>query len=227
MENLREGARPPARKDINEDFPLRGFVLCDDCGEPMTACWSKGCSQHYAYYLCDTRGCPSKRKSIPRAKIEDGFADILRSLQPKRQLFELARAMFKDAWNMRLVEAHNAKETVSKQLKDVEKKIEDMLDRILDASSPSVVSAYEGRITKLEREKILLNEKAERIVPPKGRFEEFIELSLEFLARPWNIYENGSLALKQTVLRLAFSEPLRYSRENGYRTTETAFPSRF
>jgi hypothetical protein len=39
------------------------------------------------------------------------------------------------------------------------------------------VSAYEGLITMLEREKILLGEKAERIVPPKGRFEEFIELS--------------------------------------------------
>ena len=38
------------------------------------------------------------------------------------------------------------------------------------------------------------------------------------------MYENGSLALEKTVLRLAFSEPLRYSRENGYRTSETAFP---
>jgi hypothetical protein len=28
----------PARKDINEYFSLRGFVLCDDCGEPMTSC---------------------------------------------------------------------------------------------------------------------------------------------------------------------------------------------
>jgi hypothetical protein len=53
---------------------------------------------------------------------------------------------------------------------------------------------------------------------------EFIELSLDFLAKPWNIYENGSLLLKQTVLRLAFTEPLRYSRESGYRTIETAFP---
>ncbi|SMO99741.1 hypothetical protein SAMN06265173_1605 [Thalassovita litoralis] len=113
---------------------------------------------------------------------------------------------------------------MTRQLKDVEKQIENLLDRILDASSPSVVSAYEGRIAKLEREKILLSEKAVQVVPPKGRFEEFIELSLEFLSRPWNIYENGNLALKQTVVRLAFSEPLRYSRESGYRTTETAFP---
>ena len=149
---------------------------------------------------------------------------MLKSMQPKRQLIELAKVMFKDAWDMRLAEACNAKQAVARQLKDVEKQIESLLDRIIDASSPSVVSAYEGRIAKLEREKIVLAERADRIVPPKGRFEEFIELSLDFLARPWFIYENGPLALKQTVLRLAFSEPPRYSRECGYRTIETAFP---
>ena len=224
LQILEEGARPAARKDINEDFPLRGFVLCDDCGKPMTSCWSKGCRKHYAYYLCDTRGCPSHRKSVPRAKIEDGFADILRSLQPTQQLFGLVKAMFKDAWNMRLAEAHNAKETVTRQVRDVEKQMENLLDRIMSATSDSVVTAYEGRLAKLEREKLLLSERVDQIVPPKGRFEEFIELSLEFLAKPWNIYENGNLALKQTVLRLAFSEPLRYSRNDGYRTIETAFP---
>ena len=226
LETLENGARPAARKDVNQDFPLRGFVACDDCGHPMTACWSKGCRRHYAYYLCDTRGCPSHRKSIARDKIEGGFAEILRDLQPTRQLFAVARAMFKDAWDMRLAEAHRAKDSVAQQLRDVEKQIEVMLDRIVDASTPSVVSAYENRIGKLEREKLLLRERVGSIVPPGGRFEEFIELSLLFLANPWNLYENGDLPMKQTVLRLAFPTPLRYSRESGYRTAETAFPFR-
>lgn len=51
QERMRGAAKAPARKDINEDFLLRGFVLCDDCEKPMTSCWSKGCRQHYAYYL--------------------------------------------------------------------------------------------------------------------------------------------------------------------------------
>jgi hypothetical protein len=78
-----------------------------------------------------------------------------------------------------------------------------LLDRIVDASSPSVITAYEGRIGKLERERLLLRERAAKTLPPKGRFEEFIEQSLAFLAKPWNIYENCSLLLKQTVLRLS------------------------
>lgn len=30
------------RKNVNADFPLRGFVLCDDCSLPLSSCWSKG-----------------------------------------------------------------------------------------------------------------------------------------------------------------------------------------
>jgi hypothetical protein len=93
-----------------------------------------------------------------------------------------------------------------------------------EADNASVIKAYEGKIAKLEREKLLLAEKAARIVPPKGRLEEFIEPALELLGNPWNICENGSLAFKRAVLRLAFSEPLRYSLDSGYRTAETAFP---
>jgi Arc/MetJ-type ribon-helix-helix transcriptional regulator len=98
---LKGSAMAPARKDINEDFPLRGFVLCDDCGKPMTSCWSKGRKKHYPYYLCDTPDCASRRKSVPRADIEEGAEQVLRSLQPARQLFTLARAMFIDVWDMR------------------------------------------------------------------------------------------------------------------------------
>ena len=224
QERMQGKAKAPARKDISADFPLRGFVLCDDCGEPMTSCWSKGRSKHYPYYLCDTKGCENERRSIPRDKVEGGFAEILQSLQPTRELFTLAKAMFKDAWNMRLAEAHRDKDEIAKQLRDSEKQIETLLERIVEADNASVIRAYEGKIAKLEREKLLLTEKAARIVPPKGRLEEFIEPALEFLGNPWNLYENGSLAFKRTVLRLAFAEPLRYSRESGYRTANSAFP---
>ncbi|WP_417524275.1 recombinase family protein [Marinovum sp.] len=221
---LRGATHAPARKDINEDFPLRGFVLCDDCGEPMTSCWSKGRNKHYPYYLCDTPTCASKRKSIPRADIEGGAEALLRSLQPAKQLYELVRAMFIDAWNMRLSEAQQEQTTIKVQIKDVEDQIESLMDRIVDASSPSVIQAYETRIEKLERQKIRLSEQAQKKVPPKGHLEEFIEHALEFLANPWKLYEKGGLAFKRTVLKLAFVEPLRYSREEGYRTAKTTFP---
>jgi site-specific DNA recombinase len=53
-----ETAVAPKRKDINEDFPLRGAVVCGCCEHPMTACWSKSATgKRYPYFWCQTRDC--------------------------------------------------------------------------------------------------------------------------------------------------------------------------
>ena len=64
----RLSAKPKAalRRDTSEDFPLRGSVLCDSRGRPLTGCWSKGRNKSYPYYLCQKRGCENKGKSIPK-----------------------------------------------------------------------------------------------------------------------------------------------------------------
>ena len=98
------------------------------------------------------------------------------------------------------------------------------MDRVVDASGESLVRAYEAKIEKLEKQKLLLADQAAQVVPPKGRFDDFIEHTMAFLASPWNIYENGGIALRRTVLKLAFAEPLSYNRESGYRTAKTTFP---
>ena len=90
----------------------------------------------------------------------------------------------------------------------------------MDGSSQSVIGVYEKRIEELERNKIRLAEQ----VPSQGRLSEFIEPAPKFLANSCNIYKNGSFALKRTVLKLVFAEPLRYSRNEGYRTAEITFP---
>ncbi len=224
QEVLNGAVYAPARKDISEDFPLRGFVLCDDCGEPLTSCWSKGRNKHYPYYLCDTPDCASKRRSIPRAKIEEGAEALLRTLQPAKQIFALARVMFRDVWDMRLSEARSAKETLEAEVADIERQIETFLERIVEASNHSVVKAYEAKIEKLERQKIRLVDQAAQIVPPQGHQSTFIEPVMDFLASPWNLYMKSGLALKRTVLKLALAEPLRYNRNEGYRTVKTALP---
>lgn len=224
LHNLEAGAHAPARKDFSPDFPLRGFVRCSECGMGMTGAWSKGKYRHYAYYRCETRGCPQKSKSVPRATLEGGFEDVMKGLQPSRQLFKLVYAMFSDAWNLRLEQARMERDEWCTQLKAIEGRIDDLLDRIVEAKSPSVIAAYEKRIEKLEREKLVLAEKAEKPLPNEGRFEECIELSLKFLSRPWEIYKNGTYAVRQTVLRLAFSKPLTYSPEGVYGTPKTTLP---
>jgi hypothetical protein len=89
------------------------------------------------------------------------------------------------------------------------------------------VSAYESRNDKLERDKLVLNDRIAKSVPPKGRLEDCIELSLKFLSSHCNIWKNGDFAMRQAVLRLAFAEPLRYSQKGVYETPKLSFPFKY
>lgn len=225
QQRLKSGAKAPARKDISSDFPLRGFILCDDCQKPLTACWSKSRSgKKHPYYLCPTKGCASYRKSIRRDVLEGEFEDLICSLQPTETLFDMARAMFHDAWENELAQAGDAANTLRQGIKRIEKQIEGILDRILDSGNETVVKAYEQRVAKLEREKAIAEEKLAKASQPKHTLEEAFELALRFLSSPWNIWKKGDIALQKTVLRLAFLDPVAYSRKQGLRTAEIALP---
>ena len=222
---MKEKARAPARKDISADFPLRGFVTCGCCGNPLTANWSKSkTGKKHPYYMCFTKGCDSYRKSIRRDVLEGEFDTMLQSLQPKEHLFACAKAMFKEAWSQRSEQAAFIAKTIKQDIAKIEKQMEALVDRLLEASTPTAIKAYEQRLSKLEREKAILEEKTQnKPSKPKG-FDQLFELACQFLSNPWNIWANGDIHLKKMVMRMAFSERLAYCRKTGLRTPKTTLP---
>ena len=48
---------------------------------------------------------------------------------------------------------------------------------IVEAKTASVVSEYEARIDKLERQKTVISERLDQAVPLRGRLEDCIELA--------------------------------------------------
>ena len=224
QDRLNGRALVPRRADISRDFPLRGGVVCGHCATPLTACWSKGRNTVYPYYLCVNRGCESYGKSIRRDVLEGAFTELVRGLQPSVQLFTVASAMFRDIWNHRLASVETRNKTLKGELAKVEKQMEQFLDRIADTNIPSVITAYENRIRKLEEQKIVLTEKLASDSRPLKSFDESLRTALAFLANPWKLWESERLEHKRTMLKLAFSERLAYVRNEGFRTVNLALP---
>ena len=225
QDRLRGGAKVPARADINADFPLRGFVVCGDCGKPLTACWSKSnTGKRHPYYLCHNRSCESHRKSIKRDQIEGEFAELLKAMTPTTKLFDLAKAMFRKAWDVRLEQAKSIQASAKVEIVKLERQIEQIVDRIVESESVSAISAYEQRIAKLERQKLIASETLSRGAGPKRTFEEMFELACDFLSNPWKLWASERLEDKRTVLKLAFTQRVVYDRKTGLRTPETTLP---
>ncbi len=181
---LNKPKRAPIRKDINADFPLRGFVTCGCCGHPMTSCWSKGSKASYAYYLCFKKGCEHYKKSIPRDKLEGEFAALISDFTPPRQLFVMAVEMLHKLWDDRSDKRKEEEAHLEVALDKTERQIGQLLDRIVDAQNASVVTAYETRIQALEDEKIVLREKIEKCGCALPDFSGTFRTALKFLANP-------------------------------------------
>ena len=227
QDRLERGSNAPARKDIKESFPLRNFVQCSECGSAMTAGFSRGRSATYPYYFCQQKGCSQHRKSIRGEKIEGEFTELLRSLTPSPKLYALGHAMLKKAWNMRIEAASSRRSRAQADLARLEKMTDQMMDRIVETDSPTLITAYEAKIRKMEEEKAVLREQAARKQnEPLHEFETIYRTALGFIANPLQVWESGPLPIKRMVLRMTFGGKLAYCRETGYRTADIALPFR-
>ncbi len=99
-----------------------------------------------------------------------------------------------------------------------------LLGRIAQAELPSVITAYENRIRRLEERKIEISEKTANYGRPLRSFDETLRTSLVFLANPWNLWASERREHKKAVLKLAVADRLTYIRNEGSRTPDLALP---
>ena len=90
---------------------------------------------------------------------------------------------------MRLAQASDTAKVLKANVAHIEKQIEALLDRIVDSGNATVID--KKRITKLEREKVLTQEKLEANGKPRLTLEESFEHALAFLSSPWNLWKFG------------------------------------
>ncbi len=224
QQRLHGKAKVTLRNDINEDFPLRGFVLCNACNHPMTACWSKGRKSHYAYYLCFKKGCINYRKSVRKEQMESEFEQLLQQATPTAPLFDMAQAMFRALWNDQAKNRDQQATSIERELQQTDKKVQMLLDRVVETDSPALIKNYEQKIQTLEEQKIVLTEQRAQCGTALPDYDETFRTALGFLKNPHKLWASKRLADKRTVLKLVFAEPLAYDRQEGFRTAAFALP---
>ncbi|GJL49739.1 MAG: resolvase [Nitrospirales bacterium] len=224
QKRMRGQAKAPARKDLTQDFPLRGFVTCGACGHPMTACWSTGTGGKYPYYHCHSKGCIDYRKSIRKEKMEEEFEKLLLQMRPSRNLFFVASTMFQELWTQRQAMAQQDGVSLKSEIRQIERKVDQYLDRIIATEQTSVITAYENQINKLEEQKVALTEKVNNCGRPLQPFDETFRTAMTFLANPQKLWSSDRIEDKRAVLRMVFAEKLPYRRNEGFRTAQTSLP---
>jgi site-specific DNA recombinase len=225
LKRKEEHSNGAVRKDLNKDFPLRGFIHCEVCGRPLTAYWARsGSGKRHPYYHCYFEKCSVYGKSIRRAIIEEQFSELLRNVTPSNEIFEIATILLKEAWDNKALEVKAEQKACKQQISALETRIENSIDQMVEMDSKNAVRAYQRKLESYELERAGLLEALAKMDEPVVDFDETLELALNFLRSPWKAWENGDYRAKIVVQRLTFIEPIVFDRKDGLRTPKVAFP---
>jgi site-specific DNA recombinase len=107
---------------------------------------------------------------------------LSRSVQPTESLFREVRELFKDLCDHRLAQAETQSKVLAAQSAKVERPAAQFLERIVDASVPSVIHAYEQRLSHLGNEKHVIREQMEDAGRPANSCEDSLGMALAFLS---------------------------------------------
>jgi len=223
-ERLQENPRSPQRKDIRKDFPLRGFVLCSCCRQPLTAGWTQGRNQKYPYYRCKTKECPMHNKNIPKKEIEDKFELLLSQVKPRKNILEVIRIELLALWSKKIGDVEAIRRKRNARLAEVKKDIKDYCNLIKTTKSNTVRRTYEERIEELEMEQLRLGEKQQQTSTRNYEFEPALNKVIEFIKDPFLMWTTGDLAQQRLVLRMVFDELLVYDHKKGFYTATFSLP---
>ena len=206
QDRLAGKAKPQLRKDLNEDFPLRNYVLCRECKHPLTAAWFKGRSKFYAYYLCKQPDCPLRSKAVLKETLEDSFADYLMGLKIDEPVLRLAQAVLLDLWDQRLKREKEAKEEIVSRVVGLELENRVLANRIAKTPNEALITQYEATIT--DNAKIMDDLKAEsaKTKYPQERFQTALEAMINYLKSPLIQWQNPSYQKKRLLLGMYFEE---------------------
>jgi site-specific DNA recombinase len=156
--------------------------------------------------------------------LEREFEELLSELKPSEELFAMAVDIFRDVWSSRVDSEKTRTASLRQELSRIERKVEQLFDRIVDGDSETLIKAYEKRIRELECEKAGLTDKVRNCGRPLLDFDSTFRTSFEFLANPCNLWDSERLEDRRAVLKLVFAEKRPYHRKDGFRTPKTTLP---
>ena len=185
----------------NPSFPLRGFLLCTICNQPLTASMSKGKTKRYGYYSCHrVKGHIRVRADMA----ESNFLSLLDSLQPNEIRLRLIEAIFRRVWTDKQATAQSESNQLTAELKKLEIKKANLLQKIDSLDKSDFDHLYIGIQAEIAQAKGAL------ICAQRSVID--VDTALSYLLHLfWNssiLWEQSDLQGKQRLARLIFPEGL-------------------
>ena len=189
-------------KAHNENFPLKGFLLCPVCNKQMTASKSKGRTQYYSYYHC-VSPCKGRYTSEEvHDMVNDFLADLTFDKQFQELYFEIIKEKLTDETKQKALGAKHYE-----NLNSIEDKLIKLQDLYIDGDMDKV--GYESAKQRYENIRAELKSKEVTSEDSKKLIELYKTATEKLIAIDYQ-YDNSDLEHKRRIIGSIFEKEIRF-----------------
>jgi site-specific DNA recombinase len=191
--------------ETQREFPLKGFLVCPECGKLLTASKSRGRSRHYTYYHC-YRGCSHR---INSDRITKAFDDELKKYVPKKEILDIYHRIVSETYYEMTSDIQVSKKQLWGQINEYEKRmshIRDLLatDKIEASDYNDFKAQYSSTIEQLNVKVNSLNAKVPCL-------DGLLSSGLEDLMRLDKILGEGNNEDVRAIVNMIYPDKLTFN----------------
>ena len=202
-----------------EEFPLRRFLKCSECGNPLTGGESKSSTgKAYAYYNCYK--C-REVKSVPTARAAEQFLLMLERLNVGSQFTAEFEAVLREEWSKRTGDGTVVLGRLRTQLKE-QRDLQKKLVMAYLKGDKNIVPFFQPMNEGFETEIASLEAQIKEAEGEKATFEQLREFSKWALLNIPEAWAMATIDQKQRVQNALFPEGLKYHPQNGILNAENS-----
>jgi DNA invertase Pin-like site-specific DNA recombinase len=200
-----------SHKKINDKFPLKGFVLCPKCHNPLLASSSKGRSKYYSYYHCISP-CDTRYK---KEDVEAWFQSFLGSISLNKNAQTLLSKMVEERFKAQ-TQSHTLGPKHYEQINNLEQKLINLQDSFIDRDIDrndfhQAKSRYENLLNELKEKEEAQKKKSEILNIYKQGFKKLESIDLQFI--------DSDIDGKRKLIGSMFPEKFQFAK-NEVRTAD-------
>ncbi|OQB05030.1 MAG: putative DNA-invertase from lambdoid prophage Rac [bacterium ADurb.Bin212] len=201
----------------NPDFPMRGMIRCERCGEKLSGSFNKGNGGLFPNYSKRCK-CEFKDKIFGRDQIHARFAEYLTDFEYDENLINALVVAIKKNWHKRNEYIIQKRESISKEISDLDDKKQKIGDKIL--ANPEQEEFWNDQLNRTINEQKTLRSELDTIVDPEESSDQVVKFAMQYLKQLSSNWSNQkNLEIKQRFQNFFFPEGITVFQDGRFGTS--------
>lgn len=218
VQDILEGRKkkmPNKFQTIRDEFPLRGYLTCSQCGRTLTASSSRGKMKTLFYYYHCNKGCKERYKA---SLINGEFEKLISKLTTNEQTIDLFSVLLKSSLRNRNTSVRIDIEKIQKDISKQELRLKNAKEMVLDGEITS--EDYKGMKSEIEKTLERLISDESKLRNALENYGGLVDDAMDVIKELETCYKTRDTVAKQRIITSLYPEKLIFDK-SGYRTPKT------